>query len=245
MLKRILLVAALACAIPCVLSAETVTMELTGPPPGPSLGGVYISPYTALIGPAGQTTAPITGVSTPIICDDFETDVSTSTPPWQAIVTNVASLAGESSPNTNLKFDTTNATKQQLDYTVAAYLATEIMQAQAAGNVTAEGDLSYALWGLFDSLSGGPLSGSWVTGTDLTNAISDLSAAINAVTTEGLTVADYSNVTIYTPTPQRASQEYIVVNTPEPSTLLMLALGIGGLLMLWRRRQRNAAAVAA
>lgn len=244
MIKKILLAAAFACILPGMLAAETVTMELTGPPPGPSLGGVYISPYTALIGPAGQTTAPINGVSTPIICDDFETDVSTSTPPWQAIVTNVSSLAGEGAANTNLKFDTTSATQQQFDYTVAAYLATQIMQAQQQGNVTAQGDLSFALWGLFDNLAGGPLSGSWVTGTDLTNAINDLNAAKSYVSTNSLTPANYANVTIYSPTPKSASQEYIVVNTPEPSTLLMLALGIGGLLMLWRR-QRNVAVIAA
>lgn len=244
MMKKIVLAAAFACILPGVLCADTVTMELTGPAPGPSLGGVYISPYTALIGPAGQTTAPISGVSTPIICDDFETEVSTSTPPWQAIVESVSSLAGEGTANTNLKFDTTNATQQQFDYTVAAYLATEIMQAQKQGNVTAEGDLSFALWGLFDNLKGGPLSGSWVTGTDLTNAINDLNTAKLYVSNNNLTPANYANVMIYSPTPKSASQEYIVVKTPEPSTLLMLVLGIGGLLVLWRR-QRNPAVIAA
>jgi hypothetical protein len=229
--------------------AQTVTMELTGPPPGPSLGGVYISPYTALIGPAGQTKATITGVDTTVICDDFTTDVSIETPPWQAVATNLSSIQGESSASTNLKFDQTDAARQQVDYTVAAYLATEILQAQAQGDVTTQGELSFALWGLFDINPAGPLGGTWITGQTLAHAQNDLQSAVNYVQTNNLTPGSFANVTVYTPcgtngicqTPpdQTRSQEYIVVKMPEPSSPALLALyfvAMPVLALVFRRR---------
>ena len=230
----VLLVVASGCA-----AANVVSMQLTAPAPGPVLAGIYISPYTALIGPAGQTKPNITGVSTLVICDDFETDVSTGTPPWQAIETNTASLQNETSADGALKFDQGNAAQQKSDYTVAAVLATEILQAQKLGDVTAQGDLSFALWGLFDTAAGGPLSGSWVQGNDLTNAKNDLAAARTLVTNQGLTPSSFSNVNIFSPTPQGASQEYIVVTMPEPGSPALLFIYLTGVLALFfvfRRR---------
>jgi len=223
---------------------QTVSMQLIAPPPGPSLGGVYISPYTALIGPSGQTIPTISGTATTVICDDFTTDVSTETPPWQAIATNLASIDGESSPDQTLKFDQGSATVQQSDYTVAAYLATEILEAQQASDLTAEGELSYALWGLFDSgtSSSDPFGGSFITGTTLTDAENDLTAAQTYVSANNLTPSSYANVTIYSPTPLTASQEYIVVSMPEPSSPALLALdlvGVMGLAFLLKRRSHR------
>src|SRR5262249_20159124 len=158
--------AALICLAPGVF-AQTVSMELIAPPAGPSMGGVYISPYTALIGAPCQTVPVINGVPTYLICDDFTTDVSINTPPWQALVTNVADLQNEVTPDADLKFDHGSATQQMFDYTVAAYLAVQIMQAKQQGDITKEGQLSFALWGLFDPppASDGPLSGDWISGT--------------------------------------------------------------------------------
>ena len=54
-------------------------------------------------------------------------------------------------------------------YTVAAYLATEIMNAGAGTSL--QKDLSYSLWGLFDAGdSGGPFLGSYLPSADLTAA---------------------------------------------------------------------------
>ncbi len=210
------------------------------------MAGVYISPYTALIGAPNQTKAVITGVATYVICDDFTTDVSVNTPPWQAIGTNVAALQGEAAPDNVLKFDhgstAAQAATQILDYTVAAYLAVEIMEAKWAGDVTKEGRLSFSLWGLFDPTSvdaNGPLSSHWVTGSDLTYANQYLADARNAVLTQGLTPASFSNVTVYSPTPQSASQEYLVVSMAEPPFLALLGidlLAVVGLILFVRRR---------
>ena len=69
--------------------ADTVTMQLIGPPPGPSMGGIFTSPYTAIVGGPNETADPgtglIAGVPTSVICDDFFGDVSTSMPPWQEL----------------------------------------------------------------------------------------------------------------------------------------------------------------
>ncbi len=225
--------------------AQQVTMQLTSPTgSGPVLGNVYISPYTALIGAANEkanSNGLITGVSTLVICDDFETDVSLATPPWQAIATNVASLATETTADQTLKYDmTASASQQKTDYTVAAYLATEILQATQQNNIQAEGDLSFALWGLFDqSATTGPFDGQWVTGQDLINAKTDLSNAQSYVTNNHLAPSNFSDVTIYTPSPQSASQEYIVVSAAEPPELALFAVeltGLMGLVYLFRRR---------
>jgi len=207
------------------------------------MGGVYISPYTALIGSANDSNLTQDGVSTSIICDDFTVDVSTNTPPWQAIVSNVASINNGTTASTQVKFDHTNATQQQQDYATAAFLAEEILAAQHAGNTTLEGALSFAEWGLFDPTSidpNGPFSGKWITGSTLANAESDLSYAQS----HAGSYANYSNVYIYTPTPASASQEYLVVRTPEPPAALLLGVDMSallGLIALLSRRARRTA----
>ena len=52
--------AAGALAQPCLNTDPTCTLELMAPPPGPSMAGYYIDPYTALVGAAGQTERPLT-----------------------------------------------------------------------------------------------------------------------------------------------------------------------------------------
>jgi hypothetical protein len=212
-----------------------VTMQLTAPPPGPSLDGVYISPYTATID----------GVSTSVICDDFSADISPSTPPWTANVTKLSSIQGETSADTVLKFDPTSAAQQQSDYTVAAILATEIFAAQTSGDALAQGELSFALWSVFESsavssylTSVSPIFSDSLTtlaaATSYLNAAKALAAPIGS-----LTPGSYSNVTVYTPTPLSASQEFITVSMPEPSSpeLLVLYLtGVAGLVFVVKRR---------
>ncbi len=224
--------------------AQTVSMELIAPPNGPSMAGVYTSPYTALIGAAGQTTATISGTPTLVICDDFLTDVSTATPPWQATATNMSALAGESTASSAVKFDrTASAAKQITDYMTVAYLAEELMaidQSTTAGQTTA-GELSFAIWNVFDSFS--PLPTDYLNSAQRTQALNYLSLAQTAVA--GKSPTDFSNVTIYTPTPSGASQEYLTVTTPEASTIALLAVdisGLAGLVFLLRRRFARAGA---
>jgi hypothetical protein len=238
---------ALICLATGAMADTTVSMELIGPPPGPSLGGIYTDPYTAIIGAPGQTKQTINGVVTSVMCDDFTTDNSTVTPPWQATLTSLYSILNESSVNKVVKFDNgagSTVAQQQADYSVAAYLAIEITntdQSTAGGQETA-GQLSYALWNVFDSSDpSGPLVGGFLTGTDLTMAQDDFTQAQQAVAS-GWTPGSYT-VNIYTPSyPSTldAAQEFLTVSAPEASTPVLLAADLLGLLFLWRFLRKRA-----
>jgi len=221
----------LVCAAPYAL-ATTVNMTLTGPPPGPSMGGVYTSPYTATIN----------GVSTYVICDDFLTDVSAGLS-WVATETSVADLQNETTPSTAVKFDhTTTAAQQKQDYVAAAYLAEELMnvdQSTQAGQTIA-GELSFAIWGVFDPPA---ISSTYLTPSELTAASNYKSQAYTA--TAGQSPINYANVEIFTPTPnQNTSQEYLVVTAPEAPLPLVLAVDLSGfalfVLLLGKRMLRRA-----
>jgi hypothetical protein len=222
----------------CAPSAfADVNMVLTGVT-GPFMAGVYTSPYIATID----------GVSTLVICDDFLTDVSIGQA-WTADATTVSSLNGPG-PSTAVKFDKSPGTPaeavvQQQDYAVAAYLAEQILatnQSTQAGQYQA-GILSYALWDLFDpallTTYQSP-SCNHPYGCLTQNEIDDAKAALATAQTNALSYAQYSNVTIYTPTPvQGLSQEFLAVTMSEPPSPAILAvyfLGLGGLVFVFRRR---------
>lgn len=206
-------------------------MTVTGPADGPVLDGVYISPYYATVD----------GVPETVICDDFSTDIYFGYS-WTTSETNLSSISGESTVDATLKFDEAapaTPAEQQNDYTVAAYLATEILDAQQADDVTAQGQYSFALWYLFESSA----VTNWLDGagdtTTLNAAIADVANAKSAVSTAGLTPASYSNVTIYSPTPLGSSQEFISVAMPEPSSPALLGIylmAVLGLAFVLRKR---------
>jgi hypothetical protein len=237
---------ALICFTTCAVAGNTVSMELIAPAPGPNMAGVYTDPYTALIGAPGQTHATITGVVTSVICDDFQTDVSTQTPPWQATETDLETILTETTTNDVVKFDTSDTVaQQQQDYEVAAYLAIEITntdQSTSAGQVVA-GDLSFALWSVFDPPPDptGPLSGNFISGTDLAQAETYLAEAKSAVSS-GWTPGNYT-VDIYTPSypsALSAAQEFLTVSAPEASTPILLAADMLGLLFLVKFLRKRA-----
>lgn len=174
-------------------SQQTASITFTEIPPGGYVFYTfYISPYTA----------SINGVSTLVISDDFEDDTSIPES-YSAAATNLSSLTVPSATvrwSAGWSYNTTSGWMQNLTqaqaYTAAAYLATQILQAAAAGNVTLQGYVSFALWSLFD----GPVVASWLNQlggmTDLSNVLQYLSAA--EVAAQSLSPTSFSNVTVYT-----------------------------------------------
>jgi hypothetical protein len=214
-----------------------VTMTLTGVT-GPSMGGVYTSPYTATIN----------GVNTLVICDDFLTDVSIGET-WDAAATTISSLTGPGT-STAVKFEhNATAAQQQENYATAAFLAEEILsqdQNTLSGQYHA-GILSYALWGLFDPTLLTLYQGASIANCNQNHSygcltaqeIADAKTALSNAESGAGSYTQYSNVTAYTSVPQSASQEYLVVSMSEPPSPAIIGievLGLGGLFFAFRRR---------
>jgi hypothetical protein len=91
------------------------------------MGGVYVSPYSALID----------GMPALVVCDDFYAHTNIGPPAWTA---NVTQGIGGSLSNTRWQ--------DAGLYDQAAWLVTQIMSAYSAGDTARQGHASFALWGL-------------------------------------------------------------------------------------------------
>ena len=227
------------------LAQSTVQMTITsGTAPDGTygvMGGVYTSPYTGNING---------GASIPIICDDFYDDVY---PPetWTALATNLAQLGAAT---TNLVyFEQNGGAQQQIDYMTAAVLAEDIL---GTTDKTVRGELSFALWGVFDPTMLATNSAN-LTAAQL-NAATGYLAGAQATVVSGISggldayLSTFSNVTIYSATqngttPMAAGtkrpQEFLVVSMPEPAESVLLIvdlLAVVSLVCFVRRKQRGA-----
>jgi hypothetical protein len=239
--------AAVFCLTPNAFADQTANMDLTGVGNNGAYAGIYIGPYQATIN----------GVSTPVICDDFG-DESYIPETWTAIATNVSNLAADS----NLKWG-----DNQTLYNEGAYLATLLANPANSANASA---IQYALWQLMDATpAGGTYNNAvenWLAGElgssgfksfegSATTAGSVLYYISQAEMASNYDSSNWSNVLIYSfdqctttvSSPCSSTnppQEFMVVTTPEPSTILMLLLGLGAIFLFWRR-QKNLGAIAA
>ena len=244
-------------ALTCMTSGAwgQVTLTVANAGAYANMGGVYTSPYGLQIDGGSPTL---------MICDDFLTDIYVGYS-WQANVTTLSSLS--SSTVAGLKFANSpygtspgilgGVSNAAQDYAVAAVLAAELMSlpniGTAAENQQTAGQLSYAIWGVFDA----PLLTSTNTGygtlttTDLNAAKADITSAqalVAAATIGGVTDLTkisingnpITGLTVYTAEPNAgASQEFLRVSMPEPSSPASLAidlLAVFGLVMVLRRR---------
>ncbi len=128
---------------------------------------------------------------------------------------------------------------------------------QSGTNATIAGELSYAIWDIFDPTLLNSVSNPYgtLTTAELNAALADLSAAQTLVAgvasggTVNLGALDVggqaiASLTIYTPNPLGVSQEFLSVtmappSMPEPSYPAVLAIdlmGVVGLILLFRRR---------
>jgi hypothetical protein len=114
------------------------SVTLTGPPPGNTYDGIYVSPYYATVGGA---------TNTPVVCDDFGDNTSMGDH-WTATVT---PFSGTTAP-TNTSWGLAGGTLTQYDvvawFTIALInLPTSV---QPANTLTLQVIDSFALWAVFD-----------------------------------------------------------------------------------------------
>jgi hypothetical protein len=210
------------------------------------MGGVYTSPYGISING---------GSPVQLICDDFTTDISLGMS-WSAIPTTFAALQASANPIGTPKF--TPAAEIQ-DYAVTAVLAAELMSLPNLASEQA-GEISFALWDVFDpsllvSTASDPFGSDaygTLTSTEFNAAQAYLAGAqalVAGATNKQTGVVNLSEIsigghaieglTIYTPNPLNASQEFLQVSMPEPSypaILVVDLLAIVGLIVVFRRR---------
>ncbi len=197
------------------------------------LDGVYISPYTALIN----------GVSTTVICDDFADEVSIGET-WQATVSTVASL----SPNVKWATDSDPLVQpypynEQQSYNEAAWLTGQLL---ATSDPTQMGEISYAIWAVFDPTG----VQNWLNSyhdTTTYNAIWGSGGLLSQAASQTYYPGEFSNVSVYTPMTGTQSccgppQEFLAVQTvrtDEASTIATFGFDftcLAVLLYFFRRR---------
>jgi hypothetical protein len=215
-------------------ASDTLTLKNTGA--GYVMGGVYTSPYGVSIN--GSPTPTL------LICDDFLTNISIGQT-WTATQTTLGALQVGTNPAGTPKFTGPN---EIYNYATAAVLASELL---SLGNLASEaaGELSYAIWGIFDPtlLTANPASGEGhLTSPELSAAqtyLANAQAVVNSATTGGvIDLNKLPTLALYTPDPLGASQEFLSVAMPEPGSIALLGfdlLGLAGMVVVVRRKMKR------
>ncbi|HVB88385.1 MAG TPA: PEP-CTERM sorting domain-containing protein [Candidatus Dormibacteraeota bacterium] len=220
---RILVLVAAAAVLAFAPSSKADSvMTLTGAGNNPAFN-VYIGPYTA----------SIDGTSTQVICDDFSHD-SFLNESWNASVTNLATVA-TGAPSFNAG---TGA-----DYSEAAWLTLQLPGVPNNSQATA---IQYAIWDLFDPSGVSSYLAGFSGGTSFLGDSTDVNGVqywLNEAAGSSLSGSQLADFLIYTPTSCVSGQcltgsslpQEFIVYTPEPSTVLMLLMGLAALLWFKRR----------
>jgi len=193
------------------------TLALTGVGNGTVADGVYVTPYQGTVSGNGVNFSGY------MICDDFNTESYLNTP-WTATSTSAGALDGSEKFNTSVMFGGTTYTVQQA-YNAAGWLANGLLA--NLGNTNTQINYAFAIWDIFDGQTTNPSGGATA-----------LEQAAFGAAQSGYVA---SNVSVFTPNPKNASQEFLVVQ-PAPEIDATAASGaltllFGGVLVLSGRRK--------
>ncbi|MGD0059668.1 MAG: PEP-CTERM sorting domain-containing protein [Verrucomicrobiia bacterium] len=195
--------------------AQTVTMNYIGAD-GNQSGGYYVFPYYFTINSGTHTNM--------LMCDTFTREINPGDS-WGATVLSVANL-NVSNVGT-LEFGSLGVTT----YLEACYLYQEELSAYNNSNSDSQGLYNWAVWDLFTQSDD-----SSVLGAEDTTVQTYLSAA--EALGSSLTPSQFPGMYIITPTNTAVGgpQEFFgVCNIPEPATLALVGLSLGGLLFIRKR----------
>jgi PEP-CTERM motif len=203
------IVLAVALSIASTAKADSVTVTLTGVSGGVQ-GGVYTSPYYATVG---------TSANVPIVCDDYSHTVYMGES-WTASVSTFADLSNARFWQTGGGSLAANQAATLHLYDEAAYLFNELYLQPGQS-----GDISFALWAIFDP-------------TEVKSSAGWTSTAawwLASAQSQTYTAGEFSNFKVLTPISPTSPQEYLV-RTPEPSSALLLGIGLLAIFAFSRRK---------
>ena len=209
---------------PLAQADSTTTMQFTGVN-GANDGAYYVSPYAGILNYGTSSAQTVV-----LFCDDINNEVSTNQV-WDANVTSLAlgnfsnTRYGNGSVNPKLGF-----TSPQTLYEEAAWIIT-----QFASHPDDYVSLQYALWDLMTP-DAEPTSFANADGITVGQWLDMAKADYGQIDPASFAIITNREPLLYKG--QGQVQEFIV-RTPEPTTSVLLLIGVVSMFLLSRRRQQQ------